>query len=71
MSNDYGFANVELNEKTMQKIISQLVVENANMRRKIDKATEYIKKQYYKKIFDGEYVVNADDLLSILESKGE
>ena len=50
--------------------IAQLVEENANMRRKIDKVTEYIKKQYYKKIFDGEYVINADDLLSILESKG-
>lgn len=71
MNNDYGFANVELNKKTMQKIIAQLVIENADMRRKIDKATGYIKKQYYTKIFDGEYVVNADDLLNILESKGE
>lgn len=64
-------ANEELNLETARKMIANLVVENTNMRRKIDKATEYIKKQYYKKIFDGEYVVNADDLLSILESEGE
>ena len=41
--NNYEFANVELNEETMQKMIAQLVIENADMKRKIDKAIEYIK----------------------------
>ena len=40
---NYEFANVKLNEETIQKVIAQLVVENADMQRKIDKAINYIK----------------------------
>ena len=44
--NNYKFANVELNEETMQKVIAQLVVENANIKRKIDELQKDNKNLY-------------------------
>lgn len=32
MNKEYQFANVELNEETMQKMIAQLVIENARLK---------------------------------------
>ena len=47
--NNYEFANTELNEETMQKMIAQLVIENANKQKEIEfliKRNETWKKRY-------------------------
>lgn len=36
------FANVELNEETTQKVIAQLVIENANKQKEIERLSKTI-----------------------------
>ena len=67
-------ANVELNEKTSRKMIANLVVENADMQRKIIKAMEHLKIKQARLINEKDYVItdlDLDEIMQDLESKGE
>ena len=67
-------ANEELNLETARKIIANLVVENANMQRKIIKVKEHLKIKQERLISEKDYVItdlDLDEIMQDLESKGE
>lgn len=66
--------NEELNLETARKMIANLVVENANMQRKIIKAMEHLKIKQARLINEEDYVItdlDLDEIMQDLESKGE
>lgn len=67
-------ANEELNLETARKMIANLVVENANMQRKIIKTIEHLKIKQARLINEKDYVItdlDLDEIMQDLESKGE
>lgn len=67
-------ANEELNLETARKMIANLVVENANMQRKIIKSMEHLKIKQARLINEKDYVItdmDLDEIMQDLESKGE
>ena len=67
-------ANEELNLETARKMIANLVVENANMQRKIIKTMEHLKIKQARLINEEDYVItdlDLDEIMQDLESKGE
>ena len=67
-------ANEELNLETAREMIANLVVENANMQRKIIKTMEHLKIKQARLINEKDYVItdlDLDEIMQDLESKGE
>ena len=67
-------ANEEMNLETARKMIANLVVENADMQRKIIKAMEHLKIKQARLINEKDYVItdlDLDEIMKDLESKGE
>lgn len=67
-------SNNELTLDLARKIIANLVVENANMQRKIIKTMEHLKIKQARLINEKNYVItdlDLDEIMQDLESKGE
>ena len=68
MNKELLFANVELNEEVLQKAIAYLVIENTNLKTKLEEIKNYIKEHYYEKLYD-EFVISANDILKIIDKE--